>query len=171
MCTSKLSTFFVIDESCYQLPISLQRHLFGMSTKIKYCKYYRYYYCVICYSCAGGKAAFVWDVLHRLCCKFGLDAGAEEKPLIVLIKDAEKALCTSNESCDAFTEAFGRLDTTPRLTQKPTSRLTPARRVILIAAAKFEEPKPKQNNGLRSSSSFSLSPVLPPLGTSISDPL
>lgn len=85
--------------------------------------------------------AFVWDVLQQIC------ATRSGKPLIVLIKDADKTICDSYESCDAFTDAFGKLDMNPlKLRKNPRSS---ASRVILIATASLQEEKAKPNNGLR----------------------
>ena len=49
---------------------------------------------------AGGRMAFVWDVLRRVC--DGLD-----RPLILFVHDVEHMLCGSFERYDAFEEAFG----------------------------------------------------------------
>ena len=89
--------------------------------------------------------AFVWDVLQRVCCK------PDKKALVVLIKDAERTLCETHESFDAFTDSFGKLDLNPfRFTGSGKRKELPGRRVILIAAAKLEDPKSKSSgNSLR----------------------
>lgn len=46
--------------------------------------------------------AFVWDVLHRVCTNLGV-------PLIVLVRDIEKTVCSSYDSYDSFVLAFGSL--------------------------------------------------------------
>ena len=49
---------------------------------------------------AGGRMAFVWDVLRRVC--DGMD-----RPLMLFVHDVEHTLCGSFERFDAFEDAFG----------------------------------------------------------------
>ena len=49
---------------------------------------------------AGGRMAFVWDVLRRV-------ADGLERPLILFVHDVEHTLCGSFERFDAFEDAFG----------------------------------------------------------------
>lgn len=49
---------------------------------------------------AGGRMAFVWEVLRRVC--DGLD-----RPLMLFVHDVERTLCGSFERYDAFEDAFG----------------------------------------------------------------
>ena len=50
--------------------------------------------------CAGGKFAFVWDIVHRTC-------SSVTRPLVLFIKDAEHTVCGSYEREAAFQDAFG----------------------------------------------------------------
>ena len=49
---------------------------------------------------AGGKYAFVWDIMHRTCSSLS-------RPLILFIKDAEHTICGSYEREAAYQDAFG----------------------------------------------------------------
>ena len=49
---------------------------------------------------AGGRMAFVWDVLRRVC-------DSMDRPLMLFVHDVEHTLCGSFERFDAFEDAFG----------------------------------------------------------------
>ena len=51
---------------------------------------------------AGGKVAFVWDIIRRVC-------GGIEGPLVLLVRDVEQTVCGSHNAYDGFAEAFGTL--------------------------------------------------------------
>jgi hypothetical protein len=83
----------------------------------------------------GGKVAFVWDVLHRVCTHLGV-------PLVVLVRDIEKTVCSSYDSYDSFVLAFGSLS---KKANRPYRKQKGHRQnlVLLGGTGLSEKPEPQ----------------------------